>query len=392
MVIKNNKRLSTEIVRRENTVLYLIEKISGRSLSNISKDLIPILKSAVTEIFFLDTELPKIVHHAVETAKPLGKKKAGFVNAVLRKISEDKSIDRFLPKKGSSKYYSLLYSFPEWIISEVKRSFSDWQKVLLELNKNAPFTLRVSPDVHDNIISELLKDNIQVKKGNLPYSIFIDNIKAVLKSNAWKNGYLYFQDEASQLVGMIAEKYIGLDMLDLCASPGGKCTYIAMKDKSFNITAADLEERLPLIHENLKRLGLKNINIISKDAIKKDYSMVLVDAPCSSLGTIRRHPEIKWEKKKSDLSNYFNKQSELLETAYEHTANNGIIIYSVCTFTKQETRDVCKAFLKRHKSIKRVETSIDIDENRLSLPKTIAPGFLNMDGFFISVFKKSRNS
>jgi len=390
--MRNNRKLKHLKERHKNTLSKIIEYLSGKPISRISNDMFIILEDALAEYYYTDSLLPNIVHNSVEKAKKISKKKSGFINAVLRKLPQDKQLEKIIKNISSDKDISLILSFPEWIIKEAKKSFTDYIKILENLNRNAPITLRINPIRKNEVFKELKENNIPFKSGNLPYSIFILSSKKLTELSSWKNGHIYYQDEASQLTGEILREYSGKTVLDLCASPGGKSTYIAMLDKNISITSSDLSERLYLIKENIKRMGLSNINIVKHSEITGIFHTVLIDAPCSSLGTIRRHPEIKWNKRLKDLDKYSSIQLSLLEKAYNHTAEGGTIIYSVCTFTQKETKEVCEKFIKSHKDIIEEKIHKNICSTEFDFPGLVKPGTLDMDGFFISVFRKSKNS
>ncbi|MDD2716244.1 MAG: RsmB/NOP family class I SAM-dependent RNA methyltransferase [Candidatus Wallbacteria bacterium] len=385
----SNSRVAIEAVRRRNTLEFLVGKISGQKYANIQPEIREIMLSALAEHFFTTGSHPgAVVSSAVEKAKKKSRKSAGFVNAVLRKAVLRPDYRDSLPGPKESNYNSLLYSFPEWIIRATQSAFPDWEKVLDTLNQPPPNTLRLDPGSTGETARTLELEGYRLAPAHLPYAYYYNEPKNLLDSKAWSQGKFYFQDEGSQLIAEIASTFSADKVLDLCAAPGGKVTLLAQKCPEKVYTATDLPDRIPLIRENLQRMKLSNVNIIGLDQLKPGYDLILVDAPCSSLGVIRRHPEIKWEKQQKDLSNFQKTQEKLLDQAFNLLKPGGAIFYSVCTYTKEETGDLLNLFLNSQIDA-RIETlEYRLDRLNLKFPCFIKPGFLEMDGFFLALLKK----
>lgn len=372
--------MNREIVRRLNTLNFILENITKKSINKIDPEIYDILLYAIYLYVYKHRPLPIVVNTAVEKTKKINKKACGFVNAILRNLKNyKKSIELVILNDDY-----LRYSFPEWIVKEVKKTFKkEYKEILKYLNQYPEIHLRTPSHKRDEVAKKLEKYGYLVKKGKLPTSIYLlSNKKNITSSLPWKDGLIYFQDEASQLVALLAlELSKDKSILDFCSSPGGKVTLIASENPAFKYYYNDLSERLDLINENIKRLKLKNIYLWDK---KQKFHTVIVDAPCSSLGTLRRHPEIKWKKRLEDIKIFFNTQLNILLKASNFT--NKYLIYSICTFTKKESIDVINNFLNQKKDFRLIEYEKKIKNKYVKLPNYI---WLNgMDIFYIAILEK----
>ncbi|MDU2158941.1 16S rRNA (cytosine(967)-C(5))-methyltransferase RsmB, partial [Clostridium sp.] len=214
----------------------------------------------------------------------------------------------------------------------------------------------------------------------------------------FKEGLITVQDESAMLVAPLLDLKEGDKVLDLCAAPGGKTTHIAeLLANSGEVLAFDLHEnKLSLIEENAKRLGLNNIVCKAMDATKlnSDYisygDKVLIDVPCSGLGIIRKKPEIKWNKTRQQLKDLVPIQREIMENAWQYLKPGGTLVYSTCTLNKEENEENLKWFLSKHNDAEIEKIYIGNNNNFIyngdgSL--TILPND-SMDGFFIGKIKK----
>jgi 16S rRNA (cytosine967-C5)-methyltransferase len=238
--------------------------------------------------------------------------------------------------------------------------------------------------------SPIIPEAIHCLKGNLAYS------------KAFQEGYLTIQDESSMVVGLA----IGVDenqrVLDACAAPGGKSTHIAEKlNKSGQVISLDLHDhKVKLIRENASRLELPNVIAKTLDSRyardhfeKESFDRILLDAPCSGLGVVRRKPDIKYTKAEKDLYQLQKIQKTLLESVAHLLKKDGILIYSTCTIDSVENQSVIEEFLETHPEfIRDSYLSERMPENLRSFVKNgeiqILPQYFNSDGFYIASLKK----
>ena len=199
------------------------------------------------------------------------------------------------------------------------------------------------------------------------------------------------------LVAPLLDLNEGETVLDLCSAPGGKTTHIAeILNNTGKVLAFDLHEnKLGLISENCKRLGIENVTLNEMDATKLDVSLigiadkVLIDVPCSGIGIIKRKPEIKWNKNRNELKEIVKIQREIMETSWQYVKNGGTIVYSTCTLNKEENESNIEWFLNKHKNAKLEEVFIGKGDNLIynSGMLTVLPNEY-MDGFFMAKLKK----
>jgi len=371
-----------------------------------------ILRIASYQILFLD-RVPAYaaVNEAVSSARnALGRGAAGFVNAILRKIANKSLNDIILPypDKNPVEYLSLRYSHPRWMVDKFIEQFgiARTEALLSFNNEPAPITLRVN--TLKTTLEELIEwihsehPEAQIAKGYLsPQALNVRNLTVTAKWTPLKKGWLYVQDEASQLIAYLAKPSPGMRIVDYCSAPGGKLTHIAeLVRNDAHFIALDInEQRLKMVRENCQRLGVKDVLIakVSPEIIAElktnPADIVIADVPCSALGTIRRHPDIKWRKTPKGIARLPQLQLDILENAASLVRKEGRLIYCTCTLIKEENEEVVKRFLQRH-------PEFTVENPRGFLPPGISPHFTpegylfafppeaKTDGFFAVRLKK----
>lgn len=384
---------------------WVIEKFSRIKFNKISSIIKNILRMAIYQIIFMD-RVPDsaAVNEAVKLSKKYSHKGTyGFVNAVLRNIADEKN-SIMLPDKEKDvmMYMSIKYSHPKWMIENWIKEFGvDFTESLCRENNGKPKlnirvnTLKINRDDLMNVLSQKGFKCSKTKYSN--DGIIIDNPTKITDTDEFKNGYFIIQDESSMLVAQVMNPKPGSLVLDMCSSPGGKATHIAqfMNNKG-RIIARDIYfHKLKLIEENVKRLGIDIIETQLFDGLKLDNSLIekvdycLIDAPCSGLGLIRRKPDIKWRKTKTDLENIKELQYEILTTGSKYIKQNGVLVYSTCTIEKDENIRLIKRFLNENQNFKLISFDDLLPDDELLLSKKdgyleLYPNVHKTDGFFIA--------
>lgn len=399
--------LLTEIVygvmqRKLTLEYYLTPFIADKSVQDWVQAL---LLTAVFQLHYLDRVPTRaIFNESIEIAKTYGHKGTRlFVTGVLHAIQR-KGLPELSEIKDPVQYRSVKYSIAPWIVAQLDAQLGEekTEKILASINQPAHQAVRVNTE-------KVTVANAIDKLGRLGYEahpskVAADGIRMVKGSVAntelFKNGTLTIQDESAMLVAEAMQLNTGMTVLDACAAPGGKTTHIAQKlGETGSVLALDLHpKKVALIKANAARMGLTNqITAKTLDARKIDevaddetFDRILVDAPCSGIGLIRRKPEIRYEKSLQDSQNLHKIQIAILNAIAAKLKKNGIITYSTCTILKQENEETITDFLTLHPEFELIQTLTDkqIKTSRSEPYLNIYPDDFETDGFFIACLKK----
>jgi 16S rRNA (cytosine967-C5)-methyltransferase len=384
------------VLRYRDTIDWSL-KCFLKKPSGLGNNTLNNLRLAAYQILFMRVPEWAAVNEAVEMEKEDGRPE--LVNAVLRNLLRKPEAERLdleaIKKKNAISYIAVSTSHPAWLIRRWAKRFGESEAMkIAEANNRIPtLTLRVNTlkSKREQIIKEL--SAMGIKGEPTPYSP--DGIKLkefhTFKELTRMKESLIVQDEASQLITCLLDPQPGEKVLDACSAPGGKTTHIAqlMKDRG-EITAIEIEEeRLGQLRENISNLGMKSVKIIQCDLRSLDrseigfFDKILLDAPCSSLGVIRKNPDIKYRHRPDDLKEFKMKQREMLNSISKLVRAGGIIVYSVCSTEPEEGEDVIKEFLKDSEDFYIIDTTL------LFLREFMKNGFFrtfthknDMDGFF----------
>jgi 16S rRNA (cytosine967-C5)-methyltransferase len=334
---------------------------AGRRQSIKLKNL---LRLGAYQILFLDrVPASAAVNESVRLAKAFGEGAiAGFVNAVLRAVTRAETIPLPDPVDDPILHLSVKYSHPEWLVTRWLARLGPERTVALcaASNEIPPVTVRVNllRTTRDALTAELSRAGIEVTACRVsPTGLMLRGVALLTELPAYRRGEFYVQDEAAQLVGLAVDPKPGERILDACAAPGGKSTHLAeLMDDRGEITAADAgAKRLERIVENANRLGLTSIRPVMADLTGDSsvlgltpYDRILVDAPCSGLGVLRRNPEAKWYKTEEVIRKMAALQLKILAKAGTLLKPGGVLVYSTCTTEPEENENVVGAFRARH--------------------------------------------
>lgn len=356
-----------------------------------------LLLLSLYQMLYLD-KVPNhaIVNDAVTIAKNRGNKKGveKLVNAVLRRI-EREGVRDFSTIKRINKRYSIQYSLPVWLVKKLIEQFGVERaeaifKSLFVRNKASVRVAKVSD-------LEYLAQDTQSEKSVLSPVGLVKSSGHFAASQAFKNGQITIQDETSQLVAPTLEIEGWETMLDACSAPGGKTVHMASYLTSGHITALDLyDHKLALVNENAQRMGVADkISTQKLDATqvhahfpKEHFDKILVDAPCSGIGLIRRKPDIKYNKDNQDFLSLQKIQLEILSSVCQTLKKGGIITYSTCTIFNEENQDVITKFLEQHPDFEQVALKHPKSEIVVEGCLMITPEQFMTDGFFIAQLRK----
>lgn len=377
----------------ENEILldYYINKISTMKFSKIDEQILIVLRIGLYQILFLD-KVPNsaAVNESVKIAKKINYRTKGFVNGVLRNFIRKK--DEITINNNDKAYYlGIKYSYPKWMVDYFIDNYEiDRVEKMFDFNKKTPKlsirtnTLKIS---REDLIPKLNELDIECEESKLTKDgILINrlNNNRITELELFKKGFFYIQDDASILVGEILDPKADDKVLDVCAAPGGKSTHLAqIMDDRGKIISRDISNyKINLIKENIDRLGIKSIDTQVFDATKEDLSninkfdKILVDAPCSGLGIIRRKPEIKLNRKEVDIDTISSLQYRILNESAKLLKSGGNLVYSTCTIGRKENIDIVNKFIKNNNNFEIVKIN---DRENIQL----LPGDFESDGFFI---------
>lgn len=415
---EENKSLSNEekafitelvngTIRNVIYIDYILNTFSNTKTSKMKPFILNILRISVYQIMFM----PKIPESAIcnEAVKLVKKKKfnglSGFVNGILRNIIRNK--ENFeLPDKIKSpiKYLATKYSYPNWIIENWLNEM-DFETVenICKTNLLPP---KISICINTNKITKnqlkkvFQNENILFQDGKLSQnSLYIFKTKDISKLNSFKNGYFHIMDESSMLSVEAIGLKKGQTVIDVCSAPGGKSFYCAyLMENQGQIFSRDIHlHKIKLLENSKKRLGINIMKIQNLDATKfyleyeNKADALIIDAPCSGLGILRKKPDIKYNKNLEDIQNLSLIQKNILKSCHKYVKKGGTLIYSTCTISKTENLDIVNWFLNNFDfSLEKI--NIDTIKNIKTTQKgyiQILPNMFQTDGFFIAKFKRN---
>jgi len=394
-----------------------ITQASSQPLKKLDVEILIALRLALYQIRNLN-RIPQraALNESVELVKRARKKSAApFVNAVLRKLSTISSVESSplctfvfpVVKDFSAEELAKSCAHPEWLVERwINEYGADIASKICSHNQSIPrTTIRLRTPVAER---ESRKEGIQLQPGSLLSDARCVAIGDIPQTQAFRNGEVVIQDEASQLVaalvGRVEKKQARI--LDCCAAPGGKTLAIADSNPIAEITAVEIQPHRARLMQKLWGPTANKIKTVVADTRTlpqtDPYDRILADVPCSGTGTLARNPEIKWRLKPEDLGELQHRQLAILRSALKHLAPGGRLVYSTCSLEKEENEDVIKQALAEDNSASLLNCTEELkhlkEEGRLIGPdpeslmrgpflRTI-PGLHPCDGFFAAILQK----
>jgi 16S rRNA (cytosine967-C5)-methyltransferase len=401
-------RLITELVlgtlRWRGRLDHALQQVASRPLAVIDPSVRTALRLAAHQILFLD-RIPDAaaVNGSVQLARQsAGARAAGFANGVLRALCRR-------PRLGEAPAddpggWPAFHSHPGWLIDRWIGSLGRAEAgALLEANNRAaPVALRPIDGNPDRLSERLLSEGVETEPSPVVAAALRLSRGNPFRTRTFEAGGFYAIDEASQLVPRLFGDPGGDPVLDLCAAPGGKAIVIASHPSRPLVIAADRHEgRLRRLQSNRDRFGLENLLLLAADfaagsAVRQQFPAVLVDAPCSGTGTLRRHPEIRWRLQPGDLDRLCGVQERLLEAAARRVAPGGTLVYSVCSLEPEEGERRVESFLAEHPQFRRGDArsvlEVSLHEVATRGPDLVTfPHRGGLDGFFAARLERGTN-
>jgi len=372
-----------------------------------------ILRLSLYQILCLERVPPAAVtNEAVKLAKKLFHAGvAGLINGVLRSFLRDPAQIKWPdPAEDPLLYLEIFHSHPRWMLARwlARYGFANTVKLCEFNNRPADLWIRANTLKNDReaLLKRLADEGCTAQKSRkTPEGLLLQTPVALSRLPAFQEGLCTVQDESSMLAAHLLRPQPGQTVLDVCAGPGGKTTHLAqLMENRGSITACDIHEhRLRLIEENARRLGVTIIRTVLADAVllavncEEKYELVLVDAPCSGLGVLRRRPDSRWRKREEDIADLVVLQTEILETAIRLLQEGGRLIYSTCTMEPEENTELVAGVLAKHPEIQPLDLlpyvpyDADNEAEKAELrggSRQYLPFADNMEGFFIAGFTR----
>jgi len=375
------------VMRDYHCLDFVLSQLLGKPLRNKDTDIKVLMLMGLHQLRAM-----RVKDHAAvsETVAAIGKKSwaKSVINAVLRRyLREQESLAAQIEKDPVA-----LYSHPAWLVGKLNKNWAEQaQDLMLENNRQPPMILRVNLRhcTQTEYLKLLQREEIEAEIVAISETaIKLTQAVTVELLPKFSQGWVSVQDTAAQFAAPLLDAKEGMTVLDMCAAPGGKTASMLERQIGLKVTAIDIDEkRLQRVNENLQRLNLK-AEVIVADASQPDswwngkpFERILVDAPCSALGVIRRHPDIKFLRRPEDINVLQALQQQILAAAWKMLASGGVLLYATCSVLKQENEKQVLNFLAEHSDS--FEIPIDADWGiQQAVGRQILTGQHGMDGFY----------
>jgi 16S rRNA (cytosine967-C5)-methyltransferase len=369
----------TGTLRWQRSLDYLIEHFATRAVARLDEDVLIILRLSLYQLLHLDrVPASAVVDDAVDLTRGARKQSAtGFVNGVLRSTLRNRHRlpfparpDEPGDRESALAYLGITHSHPDWLVSRwlTRYGFDDTERWVRFNNEAPPLTIRANTlrMTREQLAAALAAEGIDTEPTRYaPDGLVVRSgnpLRLVSEGAPHDRGLFVVQDEASQLVALVADVRPGARVLDLCASPGGKTTAMAAAAGSEGVVvASDVRpRRIRMLTDTVRAAAAHNVRVVQVPQtgalpFAQVFDRVLVDAPCSGLGTIRRDPDIRWRRAEEDLAQLRGRQVELLGRAAGVLAPQGRLVYATCSSEPEENESVIEQFLIENPAFDRVD-------------------------------------
>lgn len=397
--VHKEKLFITNIINTALKNLIYIDYLLSKAAKNIQKRKIKqLLRISVAQLFFMDSDNAGVVYEAGETAKIINKHQVSFVNAILQTIIKNKeNYDSEIPADRKDE---ILLSYPQWFVNKMKTDFPEnYIEILKSYKERSYLSVRYNKNILSN---EEFKHILQKNGTDVLFSV--DEVYTlsngnILAAEEFRKGYIAVQDASSYLAvkNLAAEK---TDIvLDACSAPGGKSLAILQMFNPELLISTDIHEhKIEILNSLKQKHGYENFEIRLNDAaeiekLNRKFDKILLDVPCSGLGVLRKKPEKIYSLTNEQIKGLKKLQKKIFDSAYNCLNEGGTIIYSTCTFSKNENTNNVKSFLEKYEDLAAEE--VEIPEN-VKIDRDEAGGvYINyknkyLDGFYIAKIKKKK--
>ena len=397
------QEIALGVLRRRRLLDYFIERYSRRAPTRLDLSVLIALRMGLYQLRYL-TRIPQraAVNESVNLVKMARvASAAGMVNAVLRNAARHMDEVPAVEISDPLEKLSVELSHPRWMLERWMKSFGEGEARALALANNEPpptaFRINTSGD---ETLARLQDAGLIWRPSSLaPGAFIVESGTASSLAQAAEQGIIYIQDEASQLVSLLLDPEGGERVLDMCAAPGSKSSHIAAlaEGKSW-VVACDIHpHRLATLGATCRKLGIDSIDRVALDATIAlpfaesivPFDRVLIDAPCSGTGTLRRNPEIKWRLAADDIKRLADVQLRLLERATDVLRPSGRLVYSTCSIEREENEGVIRRFIESGAPYRVLRPNARADLITTEGFLRTYPHRDGADGFFAAVLEKT---
>jgi len=389
------QQLCYGVIRWQPQLLAISQQLLNKSLKAKDSDILALLLSGLYQLRAMRTPAHAAISETVNATKTLGKPWAkGLINASLRNYQrKQEDIDAIINEQDVARY-----AHPDWLIAHFKQDWPDnWSAILDANNQQPPMMLRVNQQhgSRDDYLKRLADVDIAASADDtLANYILLAQACDVYQLPGFVEGDVSVQDGAAQYVADILDLKPKLRILDACAAPGGKTCHILEQQPDTQMVALDISAtRLQQIQQNMDRLTL-NASLLAADAADVDswwdgelFDRILIDAPCSGTGVIRRHPDIKLLRRADDIAALAEQQQRLLDNLWQVLKPDGLLVYTTCSALKQENELQVVDFLQSHDDAQEQLLSPEPAQRR-SVGYQRLPADNDLDGFYYAGIRK----
>jgi len=382
------RRLCNRVLRDCPALEWRLSRLLRKPLPRKSREVHFLLLAALDQLLEEREPARAVVHASVAAARAGGfAHLSGLVNAVLRNHQRRAdALEAEMPQDPA-----LRLGYPQWLLDAIRSDWPDrWREIARAGNAAPPLWLRVNR--HRSTLQRLCRklQEAGIEAGvetAFPDAVRLRHAARVSGLPGYAEGEFSVQDTGAQAAAELLALEDGQRVLDACAAPGGKAAHI-LERAQVRLTALELDpERARRIGETFERLGLRG-EIIVGDAVRPEvwaagrvFDRILVDAPCSATGVLRRHPDIRWQRKPEDIAANATLQGRILDALWPLLAPGGLLVYASCSILHAENRDQARAFIARHADARPLETMLD-GGIATDPGCQILPGSLDRDGFY----------
>ena len=389
------------VVRWQLWLDRLAEYFTKRPTADLDSAIRLILRLGLYQLRFLSrVPASAVVNESVNLVhRARLRSAAALVNAVLRRAARELEVDPALGIIDSIERLAVVTSHPAWLIERWTKAFGNQETESLARanNRPAPIAFRIVNQraSEEDVIARLRASGARLEPSNIARHAWRITDQGPLFSEKVANGEVYVQDEASQMVAQVLDAQPGENVLDLCAAPGSKTTQIADRLMGLVIASDIHAHRLRTVKDTAKLQGLSNIHLLTLNGLEplpfgeSSFDRVLVDAPCSGTGTLRRNPEIRWRISADDIDDLSSRQQRLLLNAARVVKPGGRLVYSTCSVEPDENEAVVQTFLENNINFSLLALPWGA---ALTIPGTVRtwPQHHDTDGFFVAALQRNR--